>query len=292
MTTPEPPPQEGPATDDDALARIAPRGRGLRGAALLLGVPFLLIVVIIGGRLLMPVKELKLAPLVPFDAGHADEPPPAMRDAPMVALQGATFTMGSAEKNESPAHPVAVASFSIDPREVSVADFRACVAAGRCAVDALASLPGCAWGTPGAEQHPMNCVDWNEADIYCRWLGRRLPTEAEWEFAARGAAGRAYPWGNQPPSAERACFERGDTCPTGSRPSGATPEGVHDLAGNVWEWTASPYCPYSRPDCDSVERAVRGGSYTAREGAKLKATVRSGHVATLRERYLGFRCAR
>jgi formylglycine-generating enzyme required for sulfatase activity len=78
----------------------------------------------------------------------------------------------------------------------------------------------------------------------------------------------------------------------GERPSGATPEGVRDLAGNVWEWTSSPYCPYDKPGCESPQRTVRGGSYTAKEASKVRAALRSGHIVTLREQYLGFRCAK
>ncbi|MCU0655418.1 MAG: formylglycine-generating enzyme family protein [Polyangiaceae bacterium] len=276
------PPQR---TDDEAqLARIAPRGRQARALLLTLGGPFLLVAFIIGGRLLLPVKELRLAPLVPFEAGVADEAPRALLDAPLILLPAPP---ASARPGASGAP---LAPFALDPTEVTVRNFRICVEARRCAVES--DLAGCNWGKPGREDHPMNCVDWNEADIYCRWLGRRLPTEEEWEWAARGAEGRVYPWGNDPAITEHACVARGETCAVGSFPGGATPQGLQDLAGNVWEWTSSPYCPADRPGCDTAQRAVRGGSYSVREAARLKATIRSGHPVTLREHYLGFRCAR
>jgi formylglycine-generating enzyme len=271
---------------------LRPRNAGAKAAVLLVVGPLLLTAGIIGGRAALPVKELQLAPLVPFDLGSASAPPPALLDAPMIAVAPGSFEMGSTAKNESPPHRVAVAAFSIDATEVTVDAYRACVEATRCPADGLTEVAACNWATPGRGPHPMNCVDWNEADIYCRWLGKRLPTEEEWEFAARGPEGRIFPWGNSQPDEPTACFNRATTCPAGERAAGRTPQGALDLAGNVWEWTASPYCAYAVGDCGSVERVVRGGSYTAREGAKLRSSARSGHVITLRETYLGFRCAR
>jgi iron(II)-dependent oxidoreductase len=94
---------------------------------------------------------------------------------------------------------------------------------------------------PGFERHPVNEVTWRGARAYCAWRGARLPTEVEWEAAARGREGRTYPWGEDPPSPARAVFGRrsNETEPVGGRPAGATPEGVHDLAGNVAEWTST-----------------------------------------------------
>ena len=121
---------------------------------------------------------------------------------------------------------------------------------------------------PGFEHHPVNEVTWYGARAFCAWRGARLPTEAEWEAAARGREGRIYPWGNQPPTPERANFGRGsnETEAVGSRPAGATPDDVHDLAGNVAEWTSTLYQPYpyrgddgrEAPDTPA-ERVTRGG---------------------------------
>jgi formylglycine-generating enzyme required for sulfatase activity len=285
---PDPNAQEPGASE----GAFRPRHAGLKAAILLVFGPLLVAGGIIWGRLLLPVKELQLAPRTPFEMARSDIAPPERVEAPMVTILEGSFLMGSAERNEAPAHRVQVAGFAIDPTEVSVADYRACVAARRCAADGLDGPGPCNWGAPGRENHPMNCVDWNDADIYCRWLGRRLPTEEEWEFAARGPAGRLYPWGPEAPDEGRACFLRGGTCPVGERAAGRTPEGVADLAGNVWEWTSSPYCNYGADGCASVERVVRGGSYSAREPARLRASQRSGHVVTVRETFLGFRCAR
>jgi iron(II)-dependent oxidoreductase len=122
----------------------------------------------------------------------------------------------------------------------------------------------------GFERHPVNEVTWNGARRYCAWRGARLPTEAEWEAAARGREGRRYPWGSAPPDANRAVFGRrsNETGAAGERAAGATPEGVHDLAGNVAEWTSSLYRPYpyraedDREDADAPgERVTRGGDH-------------------------------
>jgi formylglycine-generating enzyme required for sulfatase activity len=157
---------------------------------------------------------------------------------------------------------------------------------------------------PGFERHPVNEVTWPGARAFCAWRGARLPTEAEWEAAARGCEGRTYPWGEAAPSPERAVFGRGrfGTAPVGERPAGATPEGVHDLAGNVAEWTSTLYRPYpyraddgrEDPDADG-ERVTRGGDHvfdTTPE--RLRAAFRAGfsrapHVG---HRHIGFRCAR
>jgi iron(II)-dependent oxidoreductase len=157
---------------------------------------------------------------------------------------------------------------------------------------------------PGFERHPVNEVTWHGARAYCGWRGARLPTEVEWEAAARGGEGRRYPWGNQPPTAERAVFARrsNETEPVGSRPAGATPEGIHDLAGNVAEWTNSLYRPYpyrrddGREDLDAPgERVTRGGDHVFDSTPeKLRAAFRGGfsRATDVGHRHIGFRCAR
>lgn len=156
---------------------------------------------------------------------------------------------------------------------------------------------------PGFAEHAVTEVTWYGAAAYCRWRGARLPTEAEWEATARGREGRRYPWGNAPPTEERAVFARprGAHEPVGRRPAGATPEGVHDMAGNLAEWTSSLYRAYPyRPgdgrenaDADG-ERVTRGGDYVFDIAPdRLTTYFRAGFSRAPEHghRHIGFRCA-
>lgn len=157
---------------------------------------------------------------------------------------------------------------------------------------------------PGFEHHPVNEVTWNGAREYCAWRGARLPAEVEWEAAARGRERRLYPWGSAPPTPERAVFARrsNGTEPVGGRPSGATTDGAHDLAGNVAEWTSTLYGPYpyrrddGREDLEARgERVTRGGDHVFDSTPeKLRTTFRAGfsRAPNVGHRHIGFRCAR
>jgi iron(II)-dependent oxidoreductase len=156
---------------------------------------------------------------------------------------------------------------------------------------------------PGFADHPVTEVTWYGAVAFCQWRGARLPTEAEWEATARGREGRIYPWGNAPPTPQRAVFARprGAHEPVGRRPAGATPEGVHDLAGNLAEWTSTLYRPYpyraddGREDLDSDgERVTRGGDYVFDSSPdRLTTFFRAGFSRAVGHghRHIGFRCA-
>jgi len=156
---------------------------------------------------------------------------------------------------------------------------------------------------PGFEQHPVNEVTWRGAREFCAWRGARLPTEAEWEAAARGRQGRTYPWGEAAPTPDRAVFGRrsNETEAVGGRPAGATPEGVHDLAGNVAEWTSTLYRPYpyraddgrEDPAADG-ERVTRGGDHVFDASPeRIRAAFRAGfsRAPLVGHRHIGFRCA-
>ncbi|MEW6778040.1 MAG: SUMF1/EgtB/PvdO family nonheme iron enzyme [Bdellovibrionota bacterium] len=147
-------------------------------------------------------------------------------------------------KNDLLAKPFSLKAFRIDRTEVSVADFSKCVGAGACKEPETG--PPCNWRKPGRENDPVNCVSAKAAEAYCRWRGKRLPSEAEWEKAARGEDGRKFPWGDDPPSCQLAnTLNCGNgTMPVGSLPAGASPYGALDMAGNIWEWTTGTGEPY------------------------------------------------
>lgn len=244
---------------------------------------------------------------------------PAAADAPDVLMPGGTFTMGSDKglADERPSHAVTVQPFRLDVRPVTHGEFAAFLdtlggktrdAENRKLFDdddedaRIHRRDGRWQADPGFESHPVNEVTWYGALAYCAARGKRLPTEAEWEFAARGTAGRTYPWGEAKPDPHRARFGAGwtKTVAAGSLKAGATPEGVLDLAGNVHQWTTSlakayPYrADDGREDLNAAgDRVTRGGAAdtgpdTLRStwrGASVSRNPRSGH------HNIGFRCA-
>jgi formylglycine-generating enzyme required for sulfatase activity len=221
----------------------------------------------------------------------------------MASLPGGTFTMGSEEdEDERPPHPETVAPFCIDRGEVTVAAYTACVARGACTVPVPIS-GYCNWGRPDRQDHPINCVTWAQAEAYCRSRGGALPEEAEWEFAARGGGEqRRYPWGAEAP-ANQLCWngegndrsreEQSRTCPVGRYPRGDARWGVHDLAGNLWEWTESPFCPYDAAQkCAGNRRALRGGGWYVFDPGSVRGAYRAGAPGVDSDDYIGFRCVK
>jgi len=217
--------------------------------------------------------------------------------------------------NESAAHEVYLSDYWIDRTEVTLARYRQCVAAGACDEPPYAS-GGRRYDRP---DFPVVLVTWNDADRFCAWTGGRLPTEAEWERAARGgsqdapglAPGRRYPWGNvynpfhtnHGQLALDTNLDANDAylelAPAASFPHGRTPDGIDDLAGNVEEWVADYYAPEYPPESArdprgpdaGEERVVRGGSYS--HGRPwLRAAARLHDSPTARRAWRGFRCAR
>jgi formylglycine-generating enzyme required for sulfatase activity len=210
----------------------------------------------------------------------------------MVEVPAGTFDMGASDVADAPVHVVRLAAFKIDKTGVTVAAYAVCVDAGRCTVPDTTKF--CNWKVSGRENHPVNCVDLNQATEFCSFAGKRLPTEEEWEYAARGNDGRKYPWGNAAPS-NQLCWsgqgsdlggDRRSTCPVGSYPSGASPFGVLDLAGNVWEWTSSTF------DTAGAAPVLRGSAWSFEDAAFMRAAGRHKGAPVLRGYMLGFRCAR
>jgi formylglycine-generating enzyme required for sulfatase activity len=213
----------------------------------------------------------------------------------MALIPGGELQMGSTDgdRDERPVHLLVVESFQMDVTEVTAESYQRCVAAGECRAPAGGKF--CTFGQPDKARHPINCVTWREASQFCRSVGKRLPSEEEWEFAARGVEERKYPWGNQAPDG-RVCARRWapqpGTCPVGSFPTGDTPFGLHDMAGNVWEWTASGYSRRYNRRRRARSYVQRGGGWGDTKAAHFRATERDHHPADYRHSVIGFRCAR
>lgn len=236
----------------------------------------------------------------------------------MVHIPAGAFLMGSDDgpQDERPRHRVRLAAYWIDRTPVTNSQFAQFLnAVGPQGArgeryydvddsDARVHRRAEKWSADsGSENHPAVEVSWYGALAYCRWLGKRLPSEAEWEKAARGADGRKYPWGNEPPDRSRAHFGAGwnDLRPADGFPQGASPYGVLDLAGNGWEWVNSAYFSYPYDPNDGREdltrehiRGTRGGGHdsgpeeltTTHRGRQVSRNPRGGH------HNIGFRCAR
>lgn len=260
-----------------------------------------------------------------------DEPEHPVREISFIRLHGGSFQMGSDEgyENEQPVRRVDVRAFEIQETEVTVAQYRNCVEAGACPVPPSAVSEGtCNYHIPGHDDRPVTCVTWYEARAFATWVGggARLPTEAEWEFAARGGDGRdrLYPWGNQVATCDLAvmadgepgcgAWEPSNVC---SRRAGQPEESPFcDLAGNVAEWVEDDYhesygcVPASEnASCagregapldgsawfDEPERAplrvVRGGGWYS-DARLLRVSVRDGLAPDRQLRDVGFRLVR
>lgn len=220
----------------------------------------------------------------------------------MVLVPAGEFTMGSdkGDDDEQPVHRVFLDSFYIDKFEVTNGRFAKFV-------EAIQSEPP--WGFADKEtpvthpDQPVRWVNWMDAMGYCLWVGKRLPTEAEWEKAARGTDGRVYPWGNDVPTPAHAVFglkEGADTVSSiGNHDKGKSPYGVHDMAGNLYEWTIDWYDEQfytknpainPRGPVEGTAKVQRGGSYT-NSGYRLRSSFRTKGDPTEHDPNVGFRCA-
>ncbi len=265
-------------------------------------------------------------------------PPPPTCPAGMIAINGGKFFMGTDDKKddeaERPAHQVTLAPYCIDTTEVTVAQYKQCSDHGECkraprdndwpgisARERKIYDPLCTIRDPETKaDHPINCIDWELSDAFCKATGRRLPTEAEWEFATRGSDGRKYPWGDEPPTTGnrlnacgKECLAWGKknnedvsamyavddgfatTAPVGSFPKGASPFGLQDVVGNVWEWASDWYSPYGpgalvdpTGGATGTERVLRGGAWNGSDPGWVRPTYRFKSQPSLRSHGIGF----
>lgn len=234
----------------------------------------------------------------------------------MILVPAGPFTMGRNDgfEEEGPAHQLFLSSFYIDKNLVAVGEYAKFIRVkgplgprGEMYLDvedpdARIHESDDGWlADPGSENYPATELSLYGAAAYCKWVGKRLPSEAEWEKAARGKDRRLYPWGNEPPAPDLAFIGgyRGETVPVGQYPDGASPFGVLDMAGQVWEWTRSLHRPYPYDPKDGREKLSFGGAIVARGGSSSSGA--EGLTATSREivlpwraqsghAYFGFRC--
>jgi formylglycine-generating enzyme required for sulfatase activity len=237
-----------------------------------------------GGSYLSGPDELRCSARLPMHPGARDhyvgfrvvavEP---RRAFDWVDVPAGRYVIGR-DVNESRQRVVEVDAFELSRTPVTNAEYAEFVAE-------TGAAPPPHWPAPG--DHPVTFVDWHEASAFCVWAGGRLPTEAEWEKAARGTDARTYPWGDEEDASRAAIgsgLKHGTTAPVGSHPAGASAYGLLDMAGNVWEWTATAYPP--------SERVLRGGSFASPGLAWARCAMRSHSKPVRRQAHIGFRVAR
>lgn len=352
LTGQRPPSSETPAVQIVA-PHLPPRNGGSKKLIFL--IPVVIFAAAIGSYLTIRETEKPKGDGTPVALGSgststaaaAGAAPPTASTAPaagvcppgMVPVKAGKFFMGhdgdEVQPFERPQHQVTLSAFCIDQTEVTVEAYRACVEGGKCAAAHEDNVwpdmtkrekklydPLCNYGRPGRDRHPINCVDWTMAHTYCASSGRRLPTSAEWEYAARGSDGRVYPWGDEPPSANhlnacgKECVAWGkanrepltamhdqddgfaQTAPVGSFPRGRSMFGLDDLIGNVMEWAEDwdgPYSAEAQTDptgpAKGNDKVIRGGAWSAGNMVWVRPSFRFHFPPSAHTHGIGFRCA-
>jgi serine/threonine-protein kinase len=234
----------------------------------------------------------------------------------LLYIPAGEFVMGSdtGDEDQKPARIIDLDAYWIDQTEVTNKMYALCVAAGVCKepVGKTSSTHASYYGNPDFENYPVLYIDWNMAKAYCEWVNRRLPTEAEWEKAARGPNANIYPWGDIFDGSllnfcDRNCsfewadksFDDGfaDVAPVGNYPLGKSIYGAYDMGGNVWEWASSLYRPYPYNAADGREDLVSTGSRVVRGGSwvnyiySLTSASRYWNSQSDTYYHVGFRCA-
>jgi len=236
-------------------------------------------------------------------------PQSRLGDAPneMVQVPAGVFTRGTNDRlpDEGPQHEVDLAAFQIDQYEVTNLQYKKFLdATKRRSPNHFVNRTF----PDGKADHPVVYVSWVDADAYCAWVGKRLPTDQEWEKAARGTDGRIFPWGGtfdfykaNTPHRWRLSGKEGDTTPVGSFEAGKSPYGVYDMTGNVWEWTASWYAPYPgnthiTENYGEKYKTLKGGSWWDCSfyqcGISAPVYNRSFFLRATKNGSFGFRCAK
>jgi eukaryotic-like serine/threonine-protein kinase len=255
-------------------------------------------------------------PVVTLPVYMVEPPPPKAKvtpgkgkdPCPMVLVPEGAFLRGSlpgqGEDDEMPQRGITLDAFYLDTYAVSVAQYRRCFETKACTEPDTEKL--CNWGQPDRDDHPINCVSWEQARSYCAWAGKRLPTEAEREKATRGTDGRAFTWGAKLPDCSLANYDKGgehycqgQTVPITAFPNAKSPYGAVQLAGNVYEWAADWYGKEYYHEsaarnpigpATGKHRVVRGGSWF-NPPPDLRSALRGLIPPGMRLNYVGFRCA-
>ena len=233
------------------------------------------------------------------------------KGAKMALVPAGKFKMGNnsypdempIHESEKPVHEVYLDTYYMDVYEVTNAAYKMCVDNGVCSPPSITNSNARVtyYGNSRFDNYPVIYVDWNMANLYCKWRGSRLPTEAEWEKAARGIDGRIYPWGNDDVTCALANRDscNGDTAAVGKYEDGKSPYGMYDMIGNVSEWVSSLYMSYPYDPSDgreetssSAQRVWRGGSWDYRYDPLPSSTSRRGASPDSAVFSVGFRCAK